>query len=192
MDNWVAPVPGYDEVKAFYRKMGEKMGYLYGSGMSQLAAAQPQMASGMAEAWKEMSKLDGMPVQSVIKIGSSAAGGQPIDATQTTQQPKAPSGSDVAGAAAGGAAQSQANRLPGGLGSVVGGFGGFGRKKSQPQAAPAPAASTDASPATADAGSLIEMTTELSSYSSGAVETSKFDVPAGFKQVDSTLKRGKR
>jgi hypothetical protein len=33
----------------------------------------------------------------------------------------------------------------------------------------------------------MEMTTELSGFSSGAVDASKFEVPAGFKQVESPM-----
>jgi hypothetical protein len=172
MDNWMAPVPGYEEVKEFHRKMGEKMGYLFGSGMAQMSMMRPEMATGLAQAAKEMAKLDGMPVQSIMKM-TAAGDGQTADGSQ---QPATPTASDAAGAAA----QSQTSRLPGGLGSLASGLGGFGRKKQQ-QAPPAqPSQQT---------GTLIEMTTDLTSFSSGPVDESKFDVPAGFKQVEAELLR---
>ena len=42
---------------------------------------------------------------------------------------------------------------------------------------------------TKNAGSLLEMTTELSSFSSNTVDASQFEVPAGFKKVDSDMKK---
>jgi hypothetical protein len=173
MHNWMAEVPGYEEVKEFHRKMGEKMGYLFGSGMTQISMMRPEMATGLAQAAKEMAKLDGMPVQSIMKM-TAAGDGQMGDASP---QPAAPTSSDVAGAAA----QSQASRLPGGLGSLASGLGGLGRRKQQ---APPTQASQPAGQ-----GSLIEMTTDLTSFSSGPVDESKFEVPAGFKQVEAELLR---
>jgi hypothetical protein len=39
----------------------------------------------------------------------------------------------------------------------------------------------------------MEITSELSGFSSGPVDASKFEVPAGFKQVESEmLKRSRR
>ena len=66
----------------------------------------------------------------------------------------------------------------------LGGLGGFGRKKKddqQAQQAPPP----DAPPA----GPMMETTTQMSKFSSAAVDASKFEPPAGFKQVDSEMKR---
>ncbi len=161
LDTWVAPIPGYDEVKAFQRKMGEKMGYLFGSGNAQMAMMRPEMAKGFAEAGKEMAKLDGSPVQTVMKM-SGAATGQPGDAPK--QQQGAPTSTGAA------------------IGRLAGGLGGFSRKKKDDQ----PAA--DQAPAS-NSSSLIEMTTELTSYSSGPVDASKFEIPAGFKQVESPMMR---
>jgi hypothetical protein len=39
---------------------------------------------------------------------------------------------------------------------------------------------------------LLEMTTDMTGFSTSAVDTSKFDVPAGFKQVDSDLVKRSR
>lgn len=172
MDTWVAPLRGYDEVKAFHRRMGEKMGYLFGSGMSQMGMTQPDVAKGFAEAAKEMQKLDGTPVQTITKMTGSA-NGQPVrestaENQQREQQPQGPPTST--GAA---------------IGRLAGGLGGFGRKKKDDQQQ-----QTTANPdqqAASSSSSLIEMTTELTSYSSGPVDASKFEVPAGFKQVESPM-----
>jgi hypothetical protein len=123
-----------------------------------------------------------MPVQQFISMGIAGqpgASGAPADgsAPPAQQQPQ------VERPSVGGA-------LGGALGGRLG-LGGLGRKKPADQpAAPAnaPAAGGQASGAP---GSLLEMTTELSSFSSNPVDASLFAVPAGFKKVDSDLKKMK-
>jgi hypothetical protein len=73
VDSWLAAVPGYEEVKEFHRKMGEKLGYAFASGMSQIAMTQPQSLQGFAEVAKEMNKVEGVPVESTTKMGSSGS-----------------------------------------------------------------------------------------------------------------------
>jgi hypothetical protein len=82
--------------------------------------------------------------------------------------------------------------VSGALGAALGGrlgLGGFGHKKKQ-----APADSdTSASPASSNtgsttgsnsaSGSLMEMTTEVMSYSSAPADPSGFEIPSGFLQV---------
>ncbi len=168
VDSWMAPVPGYEQIQDFQRRMGQKMGYLFGSGMSQVAAMQPGAGEGFAQVAEEMAKVEGMPVEQITKMGSGSA--MPSGPSGQTPQAR-PSASDaVAGALAG----------------RLGGLGGFGRRKKEekkeekteePAAAAAPASS----------GALMEMTSTLTSFSSGAVDGSKFEIPAGFKQVENDL-----
>ncbi|MCL4402298.1 MAG: hypothetical protein M1436_06520, partial [Acidobacteria bacterium] len=177
-DMWIAPtVSGYQEVSEFYKRMGEKLSWTPGGNMFM---SDPQVSKGMAEVSKEAAKVDGMPVLQVISMGGSGEGApQGAGAPQSGgKQAEAPS----AGSALGGA-----------LGGRLGGFGGFGRKKKEPkQEEPAPAAQP-ASPSGGGApGSLLEMTSELSGFSAAAVDASKFEVPAGFKQVESDMKKRAR
>jgi hypothetical protein len=67
----------------------------------------------------------------------------------------------------------------------LGGLGGLGRKAA-PKTEPAPAASS-ATPSAP--GSLIEMKTEMSAFSTASVDDSQFQPPAGFKKVDADLKK---
>jgi hypothetical protein len=97
VDTWMATVPGYDEVREFERKLGDKLGYGFGSGIS---------LEGFAEVAKQLDKIDGAPVETT----------------------------------------SQAISAPGGQ-------------------------------------VLSQAATELSNFSSGPLEASRFDVPFGFKQV---------
>jgi hypothetical protein len=173
---WMAPkAAGYQEVTDFYRRMAEKLAWTPGAGM--FSMGRPDVSKGMAEVYKEMAKLDGMPVLQEIKM---TAEGQPA-------------GQPPAEGAAEGAAQPQAQAEPApsigsALGSALGGrFGRFGKKKKDTSQTSSEAPAT-AAPAGAP-GSLLEMTTELSNFSAAPVDESRFEVPAGFKQVESELKR---
>jgi len=178
-DTWMASVPGYDEVKDFHKRMAEKMGYLFGSDMAQMSMMRPDIGKGFEQVAKEMGKLDGVPVESLIKI-SGNGNGTPDSSSASDQHPQQQQ--QAAPPATPGAAL---GRLAGGLG----GFGGFGRKKKsddqQQAATDHPQQGSSSASAT-----LIETTTELTSYSSGPVDASKFEVPAGFKQVQPETRRG--
>ena len=173
---WVAPaVAGYDEIANFHRRMAEKIAWAPGGGMMMSSS---EISKGMAELYKEGSKLNGVPVLQIIRMGGpggDAQGQQQGQAPQQQQQqPRAEKPS--AGGALGGA-----------LGGRLGGFGGFGRKKkpAAEEQQPAPAAQTEQAPAqqAGAPGSLLEMTSELSGFSAAPVDASKFEVPAGFKLV---------
>jgi len=160
-DMWIAPVvPGYQEVRNFYRRMAEKMSWTPGGNMFM---ANPDAAKGMAEVYKEVAKLDGIPVQQNIVMGGS---GQPPAEGAQPQQP-----------------QQQVDKPT--VGSVLGGRFGLGKKKTSSDAPPASNTSSGTP------GSLLEMTTELSGFSPAPVDDSQFAVPAGFKKVESDLKRAK-
>ncbi|MEQ1948461.1 MAG: hypothetical protein ABL995_14815 [Bryobacteraceae bacterium] len=183
-DSWVAPVPGYEELREFNKKMAVKLGATFGSGMQQIAQMNPgqgNMTQSMEELAKEMQKLDGIPVESLVKMGPAG--------TMNAAAP-APAANEAACSAGSPSPQTQgstsaAGALAGALGGRLGGLGGFGRKKKE-EAAPAaqPAAGCDASAPAAAGGTLMEMTMTLTSFSSAA-DISKLDVPAGFKQVEA-------
>lgn len=202
-DMWMAPeIPGYAEVRDFQVRFAKKMGQVMGGAMNmQMLAMQPGMGEGMAKMVEEMSKLKGVPMLQVMRMGMTA-NGAPLAAASEAPLPATPdvampSGSDIAGSVADNAAnsaqQSAANKLAskmGGFGSVASGlpsFGGFGHKKKAQPAAEAPAESTAASPNTdpsaAQSSVLMESTTEITSFSQGAVDASRFEVPAGYQQV---------
>ncbi len=180
-DMWLASgIAGYDEVREFYKRMAQKV--TWGPGMGMMAPAGSQ--KGMAEMVKEMSKLDGVPVYQVVSMGApgmqSGAEGQapPPQQQQQAQAEEKPSAGGALGKLAGGR---------------LGGFGGFGRKKKQEEQPPAEQQQQQSqqqqnAPASQGApGVLMEMTTELSGFSTAAVDASKFEIPAGFKQVESPM-----
>lgn len=174
-DAWLASVPGYDEVKAFHRRMGEKMGYLFGSGMSQLGMSRPETLKGFAEVSKVMASMDGVPVETVMKMGGEGTGTDACAQAQPKPQSNSPSAGAVAGAVLG--------RLSG--------LGGLARRNNNP-----PPQQQQQQQAGSESNScllMIEMTTALRSFSDGPADSSKFEVPPGYKQVESDmLKRGGR
>jgi hypothetical protein len=125
-------------------------------------------------------------VLQIMRMGTSV-NGQPLPSASEAPDAAKVNGPDMKGAAgnaaagtAASAAESRLGRL-GGLAGGLGGLGGLSRKKKQEQAPP-PDAQTG--PAI-----LMEMTTESTGFSSGPVDVSKFEVPAGFKQVDPAAGR---
>ena len=144
--------------------MVEKLNWTPGSNMFM---ANPEVARGMAEAGKEIGKLDGAPVLQIVSMGPE--GSAPPDGA--TAQP---------------AAQQPRPSVGGALGGALGGKFGLGKKKNQEQPQDqAPAAGN----APGSSASLIDMTTEYSNFLTGSVDPSAFEVPAGFKKVEPDLKK---
>jgi len=133
--------------------------------------------AGMA---KEMAKLDGITVQSVMKM-TPAADGQPASGA---------SGSESQAAAQQSRPKTETPSLGGVLGGKLGGFGGFVRKKKAeaPKEEKQESAST-AEPSAGSSDALVEMTTEMSGFSSSPVDPSNFAVPSGYKKVESGMQR---
>jgi hypothetical protein len=195
-DMWLAPqIPGYGEVRDFYRRMAEKMAWAPGAAMGGMGQSQPGMMKGMAELAKESAKLDGVPVLQIMRMGSSAQAmadfSAPAQPQQETPPVRAAAGNAAGNAAGSAAAGAVAGRL-GRLGGIGGGLGGLrrGKQQSQPEPPPQPPPQ-QAPPAQAQggppAGILMESTTELSGFSSAPADPSKFEAPAGFKQVENEM-----
>jgi len=173
-DAWMASVPGYDQVKIFELKMAAKLSDTFRPGMEQMATTQPQMVQGMAEAAKEMAKVDGVPIEYIVVMGSGSV--EDLQAARKKEESKG----DGKGKSSGAVAGAIAGRITG--------IGGFGRKKADDK--PAPAEDGKQAPA---AVILMEMTTEMSEFSTAPVDEAKFQIPAGFKEGQSDMtKRAKQ
>jgi hypothetical protein len=87
-DMWMAPeIPGYGEVRDFNRKLALKMGPIFADAFRPALASMPSgSAQGMAEMVKETSKLSGVPVMQVMRMGSTA-NGQPLPAASESPLP---------------------------------------------------------------------------------------------------------
>jgi hypothetical protein len=165
--------------------MAERLNWTPGGNMFM---SDPKVSQGMAEVAREAAKVDGMPVQQLVSMGMTGqpgAAGAPADGSAAPQQQQQQQ-----------QAQSQPAAPPptsiGGALGRLGGLGGLGRKKpAADQPAPASNGPAGGGQASGAPGSLLEMTTELSSFSAGPADASLFEVPAGFKKVDTDMKRMK-
>jgi hypothetical protein len=179
-DMWLASeIPGYDEVKDFYVKFAQKMGTVFSSAVNPSMLAQyPGAEQGMSDMVSEMSKLKGTPVQQVMRMGTTTDG-KPLPAQ--SEAPLPPDNSPAAPSAGDVAQQSAASALA----SKLGGFGGFGHKKTNPPAdsgsTPSGGTSSGAPPTWAV---LIETNTQLGGFSR-TVNESSFAIPAGYKQIQT-------
>ena len=175
-DMWLTPnVPGYEEVRNFHRRMAEKLAWTPDSLSGFMG--RPDMARAMENMRKEGAKMDGIPVLTVMKV-TGAADGQSSETSETqtsTPQSKPQPKPDLGSV----------------LGGKFGGFGGFGRKKKQQEEAQASSTPPPSDSGSAS-GSLIEMTTESSAFSSAPVDPSRFSAPAGFKKVDAEMVKRQR
>lgn len=186
-DLWLAPdIPGYDEMREFNKKLGEKMGDIFsGSSLSSsLQGLQPNASQGISDMVKEVSKLKGIPLQQVMRMGVTA-NGEPLPAASEAPLPPSSSGPQVPSAGEV-AQQSTSSAVSSAISSKLGGFGlgGFGHKK---KADPPPDDTTNAQQeqAAQTANVLMESQTELTSFSSAPIDPAKLSVPAGFTQVQS-------
>jgi hypothetical protein len=207
-DMWMAPeIPGYSEVRDFNSRMAAKMGTVFSGPTSSLMSpqtvqAQPGMFSGMADMAKEMSKLKGVPVSQIMRMGSTTDGSAlPAASEAPLPQSNGPTAGSVAGQAADNAATSASNTATanaenkagshmgsfGGVPSSLGnlGLGGFHKKKQQQQQ---PAAA----PAAQNWTVLLESSTEMTNFSSASVDPSLFNVPAGYTKVPSEYQKSQQ
>jgi hypothetical protein len=177
-DMWMVPeIPGYTQVRDFYKRMAEKMGPAsagLGMDMSKMLVTNPGAGQALADMGKEMQKLDGVPVMQIMRMGTTT-NGQPLPAASEAPlppdaTPAMPSAGDVA-------KQSAASMLTSHFG-----LGGFGKKKNdQPPADPNANQKGNTPPPTS--AILMESQTTTSNFSSGPVDPSHFEVPVGYKLI---------
>jgi hypothetical protein len=161
-DLWMAPQPGYQEVRSFRERLGQKLNWTPGG--ATFSQGRSEIIQGLSALSKETAKLEAAPVFQVIKMGFPGGSDQP--AAQPQEQPPP-------------------DKRGGALGRIGGRLGGLARrKKSEPPPA-AEAAQAQPQPQEPISTSLLEMTTELSGFSTAPVDPSRFEVPAGFRQVES-------
>jgi hypothetical protein len=192
-DMWMVPeIPGYSEIHDFDERMAAKMAAGYSDAMPALMTpqtlqAQPGMFTGMSDMAKEMSKLRGVPVSQVMRIGSTTDGSfLPADSEAALPQSNGPNMGQAASNAAGDAASSTAqNKIASKIGlGGFGGFGGFHKKKDQQQQQQA----AQTTPAQTWAV-LMETSIEMTNFSSASIDPALFNVPAGYTKVPSEYQK---
>jgi len=177
MDTFVAPsFPGYKEFAEFYRRMGEQVSWMKLPPSSiQRMPIDPRVTQGMSELQKNSDALRGFPMLSYVTMDIVATvNGQTQSLNQ--QQTAAPPPSNPPPA--------QTDNSPSGLESqaIMKGLGGlFGKKKDKDNAAPA--ANAPPPNPNPDPNALMEMTTQVSSYSQDSLDGSLFDIPAGYMEL---------
>jgi hypothetical protein len=188
----IQDAPGLAEMRQFNARMAKELAVnLDSGGMTSLLAAQPGGAQALEELKKESAKMSGLPVLQVTRVGMTPDG-QPLAAPSTaplaqSQKAGSTAGSVTQEVAAGTATQeasSQMSRL-GTFGRALSGSSMSALMHHAPStASPAPATAGGGVNA-ANAGVLLENQTELSGFSAAAVDTSGFQIPAGYKVVAS-------
>jgi hypothetical protein len=178
MDTFVAPsVSGYQEVGEFYRKMAKEINWMPPSNIH----VDPRMSQGMSELAKNSDALKGLPMLSYVTMGIPPQAGSNGNSGQTASNT---SSSDNSKSADSGSSTptSPSDAMVKGLGSL------FNKRKKQQQDDSANANSKAGTPApppnpNPDPNALMEMTTQVSSFSDAPLDASLFDIPAGYTQV---------
>jgi len=154
-DTWVAPsVTGYQQFSQFYRRMAKEVNWTPPSNLH----IDPRMSQGLAEYQKNRAALKGFPLLTVVSMGMPLPAGQaPPNMAQNTPQ-NSPGTPDSA------------------TGAVLKGLGGLFGKKQQSTTPGAPGGQTNSN-------SLMDMTMEVTSFSAGTLDSTLFDIPAGYTQV---------
>jgi hypothetical protein len=190
--------PGLAEMRRFNERMAKEMSFdTQASAINSLLAAQPGGAQALAEIKKESAKMSGLPVLQVTRVGMTVDG-QPLPAPSSAPLPQSQS-QGSAGVTAGTVTQEvAAGTATQTADSQIARLGTFGRALSSssmgalmhhtPSAKTAPnQASSGTGADAATAGVLLENQTQTSGFSEAAVDTSSFQIPAGYKVVASPM-----
>jgi hypothetical protein len=164
MDMWISPdVPGAGELRDFNKKNAEKFPWSAMAG-----GANPSMAKAVATMQRKMAQLNGVTVQSVMRMKSP--GGAPGMPPGGMPQMSAAQGAQMQAGMAQARARLEAMIAQGGPGAdaakqALARMGG---------GVPTPAPSSAA---------MIEITTDASDFSGGSVPDSVFAIPADYHKA---------
>ena len=175
-DQWIAEdVPGYSEIRQFYLKTAKEMDWVPGQVMQGMGNSNVQVS--LAELRKSnVAHITGMPIVSYtsMTLGGNTAAGQP--AAQQAPPPPPPQKHDD-------------DAIPTtASGAVMKGLGGMFKKKKeqqQQQEEQEKQASGTGNPASTP-GSLMDMQTEVTNYSSDSIDAALFGPPAGYTQTQKS------
>jgi hypothetical protein len=185
MDTFVAPgVTGYLEFGQFYRRMAQEVNWMTLPSNVQI---DPRVTQGLSSLQQNSDALKGFPLLSYVNMTMAAtADGQPQpgdsqNSAQSQSQSNPPASRTTNPPSDGSISDSASAAVVKGLGSV------FGKKKKQDNSSNQGAASsqTNTPPPNpnSDPNSLIEITTQVNSFSDSSLDGRLFDVPEGYTQV---------
>jgi hypothetical protein len=193
--------PGLEEIRNFNLRMAKEMPMAAStaSSMTSMIAAQPGGAQALDELSKQSVKVSGMPVLQVTRVGMTVDG-QPLAAPSVAPLPQSqaqgPNRSTVASdmgkqVAVGTATQEAGNGISklGGFGRALGGSSMGSLLGHMPSSKPSTTSDNSNAQNTdpKTAGILMENQVATTGFSTSAVDTSAFEIPAGYKQVQSPL-----
>ena len=188
MDTFVAPgVTGYQEFAQFYRRMAQEVNWMKLQAMN--VQIDPRVAQGMSELQQNSDALKGFPLLSYISMtmAATANGQSQLAGSQNgvqNQQPSNPPPSN--------SSSSSDNTIPDSpSAAMIKGLGGlFGKKKQDNSSAPSNQGAAGSSQPSApppnpnsNPNALIEITTQVTSFSDSSLDGSLFDIPANYMQV---------
>jgi hypothetical protein len=136
-------------------KMAKELDWVPGT----MFGGNTQISQPLVEYRKSTANLNGMPLLSYVSVGmgpNPGTTGQAVAAANPSPEKK------------------EGNVISKGLGGMLGGFGKKNKNDSAKQ---------DASGQSG--GSLMDMTTEITSVSNASIDASLFEIPAGYKQVEA-------
>ena len=190
VDMFMAPsVPGYQEIGEFYRRMAKEINWVPPSNVH----VDPRVTQGLTELQKNSAEFKGLPMLETISMGMSIPPGQQTgqngQATESAQDTRANSGRSSN-------TSSRSDDIPNTpSGMIVKGLGGMFSKKKQADNPPAQSSSSSNSSASASSpasdngqptsATLMEMTTEVTSFSTSSLDSAVFEVPAGYTLVQA-------
>jgi hypothetical protein len=164
--------------------------------MAQLLGGKPGASDAMAQMAKEIAKLKGTRVMEITSMGGIAPAGSTGTAAAPAGPP--PSGSSVAGQVASDTANQTAAGETSKESGKMGIFGtalanstlsAFHRKKTPPPPPPPAPAATPAAGSTSGTHNVVLMstTTQKTNFSEEPIPLSVFQIPAGYKKVESAM-----
>jgi hypothetical protein len=179
MDTFVAPsVSGYQEIGEFYRKMAKEINWMPPSNIH----VDPRMSQGMSELAKNSDALKGLPMLSYVTMGIPPQAGSNGNSNSTATSNSSANDNSKSADSGSSTPTSPSDAMVKGLGSL------FNKRKKQQQDDSANANSKAGTPTpppnpNPDPNALMEMTTQVSSYSDAPLDAGLFDIPAGYAQV---------
>lgn len=184
MDTFVArSVSGYQEFAQFYRRMATEVNWMK---LPANVKIDPRVSQGMSELQQNSDALKGFPLLSYVSMTLAAtSNGQPVgDQTSAQNQSSNPPPSNPPPASSTNSSDNSIPTSP--SAAMMKGLGGlFGRKKQDNSSASSNQSSPDStqSGANSNSGSLIEITTQVTSFSDSSLDAGLFDIPSGYTQL---------
>ena len=188
MDTFVAPgVTGYQEFAQFYRRLAQQVNWMKLPAMN--VHVDPRVAQGMSELQQNSDALKGFPLLSYVSMTMAVPdNGQAQTANSQNsaqnQQASNPPPSKSTSSSDSTIPDSPSAAVVKGLGSLFGkkkqnnSSAGSNQSAGESGQASAPPANPNSNP-----NALMEITTQVTSFSESSLDGNLFDIPAGFTQV---------